>query len=68
MSEPKPKPHVLAVDDEEHITELVAMALGIHGFEVERASGNIDAAEAALAESNRLAHAQGALMFVSKGT
>ncbi|MGZ4701960.1 MAG: response regulator transcription factor [Ilumatobacteraceae bacterium] len=35
-----PKPHVLAVDDEEHITELVAMALGIHGFEVERvASG-----------------------------
>jgi two-component system OmpR family response regulator len=35
-----PKPRVLAVDDEEHITELVAMALGIHGFEVERvASG-----------------------------
>lgn len=35
-----PKPHVLTVDDEEHITELVAMALGIHGFEVERvASG-----------------------------
>jgi two-component system OmpR family response regulator len=31
-----PKSHVLAVDDEEHITELVAMALGIHGFEVER--------------------------------
>jgi two-component system OmpR family response regulator len=31
-----PKLHVLAVDDEEHITELVAMALGIHGFEVER--------------------------------
>ncbi len=31
---------MLAVDDEEHITELVAMALGIHGFEVERvASG-----------------------------
>jgi two-component system OmpR family response regulator len=27
---------VLAVDDEEHITELVAMALGYHGFEVER--------------------------------
>jgi two-component system OmpR family response regulator len=38
LSEPTPKPHVLAVDDEEHITELVAMALGIHGFEVERAS------------------------------
>ena len=38
MPESTPKPHVLAVDDEEHITELVAMALGIHGFEVERAS------------------------------
>ena len=37
MSDPTPpKPLVLAVDDEEHITELVAMALGIHGFEVER--------------------------------
>ena len=36
MSEPR----VLVVDDEEHITELVAMALGINGFEVERvASG-----------------------------
>jgi two-component system OmpR family response regulator len=32
------KPYVLAVDDEEHITELVAMALGFHGFEVERAA------------------------------
>jgi two-component system, OmpR family, response regulator len=30
------KPYVLAVDDEEHITELVAMALGYHGFDVER--------------------------------
>ena len=30
------KPYVLAVDDEEHITELVAMALGFNGFEVER--------------------------------
>ena len=34
----KPKPFVLAVDDEEHITELVAMALGFNGFEVDRAS------------------------------
>ena len=34
----KPKPFVLAVDDEEHITELVAMALGFNGFEVERAA------------------------------
>ncbi len=31
-----PKPYVLAVDDEEHITELVAMALGFNGFEVGR--------------------------------
>ena len=34
----KPKPFVLAVDDEEHITELVAMALGFNGFEVDRAA------------------------------
>ena len=34
----KPKPYVLAVDDEEHITELVAMALGFNGFDVERAA------------------------------
>jgi two-component system, OmpR family, response regulator len=32
------KPLVLTVDDEEHITELVAMALGFNGFEVERAA------------------------------
>jgi two-component system OmpR family response regulator len=31
------EPYVLAVDDEEHITELIAMALGFNGFEVERA-------------------------------
>jgi two-component system, OmpR family, response regulator len=30
------KPLVLVVDDEEHITELVAMGLGYNGFEVER--------------------------------
>ena len=29
---------MLAVDDEEHITELVALALGYNGFEVERAA------------------------------
>jgi len=34
----RPKPFVLAVDDEEHITELVAMALGYNGFEVQRAA------------------------------
>jgi two-component system OmpR family response regulator len=32
------KPRVLVVDDEEHITELVAMGLGYNGFDVERAS------------------------------
>ena len=37
------KPFVLAVDDEEHITELVAMALGFNGFEVERAASGREA-------------------------
>jgi two-component system OmpR family response regulator len=32
------EPRVLVVDDEEHITELVAMGLGYNGFEVERAA------------------------------
>jgi two-component system OmpR family response regulator len=32
------QPLVLVVDDEEHITELVAMGLGYNGFEVERAA------------------------------
>lgn len=32
------KPVVLVVDDEEHITELLAMGLGFNGFEVERAA------------------------------
>jgi len=31
-------PLILVVDDEEHITELLAMGLGFNGFEVERAS------------------------------
>jgi two-component system OmpR family response regulator len=42
------RPTVLVVDDEEHITELVAMGLGFNGFEVERvASGRaaLDAVE-----------------------
>ena len=39
----KPKPFVLAVDDEEHITELVAMALGFNGFDVDRASSGREA-------------------------
>ena len=32
------EPRVLVVDDEEHITELVAMGLGYNGFDVDRAS------------------------------
>jgi len=34
---------VLAVDDEEHITELIAMALGFQGFEVDRAASGREA-------------------------
>ena len=40
------KPTILVVDDEEHITELVAMALGYNGFEVERAASGRAALEA----------------------
>ena len=36
MSEASRQPHVLVVDDEEHITELVSMGLTMNGFEVER--------------------------------
>ena len=36
-------PRVLVVDDEEHITELVAMALGYNGFDVERAASGREA-------------------------
>jgi len=32
------QPRILVVDDEEHITELVAMGLGFNNFEVERAA------------------------------
>ena len=38
MQKDRAKPFVLAVDDEEHITELLAMALGYNGFEVQRAA------------------------------
>jgi two-component system OmpR family response regulator len=38
VSDQQPKPYVLAVDDEPHITELIAMALGFNGFDVERAA------------------------------
>src|SRR5438270_80585 len=40
------EPRVLVVDDEEHITELVAMGLGYNGFDVERAATGRDALDA----------------------
>jgi len=44
--ETRQKPMVLAADDEEHITELVVMGLGINGFEVARAASGRAALEA----------------------
>src|SRR5579871_6755545 len=38
MANSSRQPHVLVVDDEEHITELLAMGLGFNGFDVERAA------------------------------
>ena len=38
----------VAVDDEEHITELVAMGLGYNGFDVARAGSGREALEANL--------------------
>ena len=40
------EPRVLVVDDEEHITELVAMALGYNGFDTERVNSGRRALEA----------------------
>ncbi len=40
------QPRILVVDDEEHITELLAMGLGYQGFEVERASSGREALDA----------------------
>ena len=40
------QPKVLVVDDEEHITELLAMGLGYQGFEVERAASGREALDA----------------------
>ena len=40
------QPHILVVDDEEHITELVAMGLGYNGFDVERVASGRAALEA----------------------
>ena len=41
------EPRVLVVDDEDHITELVAMALGYNGFDVDRAASGRGALQAA---------------------
>ena len=46
MTNPVREPRVLVVDDEEHITELVAMGLGYNGFDVERAASGRAALEA----------------------
>ena len=40
------QPRVLVVDDEEHITELLAMGLGYQGFDVERAATGRQALDA----------------------
>ena len=48
MSSTEAGPRVLVVDDEEHITELLAMGLGYNGFDVERvatARAALDAVE-----------------------
>ena len=39
-------PRVLVVDDEEHITELLAMGLGFNGFDVQRAATGREALDA----------------------
>jgi two-component system OmpR family response regulator len=49
MAKQPHEPRVLVVDDEEHITELVAMGLGYNGFDVERAASG----RAALAAIDR---------------
>jgi len=46
VPEPQSKPFVLAVDDEEHITELVAMGLGLEGFDVDRVASGREALDA----------------------
>src|SRR6185436_10429099 len=40
------EPLVLVVDDEEHITEMLAMGLGFNGFDVERAGTGREALDA----------------------
>jgi two-component system OmpR family response regulator len=45
IAEPR-QPTILVVDDEEHITEMVAMGLGYNGFAVERAGSGREALDA----------------------
>ncbi len=47
MAEPGGQPRVLVVDDEEHITELLAMGLGYNGFDTERVASGRAALDAA---------------------
>ena len=44
------RPRILVVDDEEHITEMVAMGLGYAGFDVERAATGREALDAVVRE------------------
>jgi two-component system OmpR family response regulator len=46
MTKPGEQPKVLVVDDEEHITELVALGLGYNGFDVQRVSSGRAALDA----------------------
>jgi two-component system OmpR family response regulator len=46
MSGSAGQPYVLVVDDEEHITEMLAMGLSFNGFEVERAASGRAALDA----------------------
>jgi two-component system, OmpR family, response regulator len=46
MAKQAHEPRVLVVDDEEHITELVAMGLGYNGFQVDRVSSGRAALDA----------------------
>ena len=45
------QPRILVVDDEEHITELVAMGLGYQGFDEERASTGRQALDAVVRQA-----------------
>jgi two-component system OmpR family response regulator len=48
------QPRILVVDDEEHITEMLAMGLGYQGFDVERAASGRAALDAVVREAPQL--------------